>query len=89
MGVLNANWLWMGSSPQGVLRAAQRHGVPVVAIAGGVEDVEALLAQGFSAVVPIQSPSVPLEEAMRPCVAAHNVEQTVQRIMERFRAQDR
>lgn len=77
----------MGKAPQGVLHAARRHGVPVVAIAGGVEDSEALLAQGFTAVIPIQPACVPLEEAMRPSVAAHNVEQTVRRIMERFRAE--
>lgn len=72
----------MGKAPCGVLKRAQRAGVPVIAIGGSVEPgyEEALRSDGFAAVFPIADGSVPLEEAMRPEIAAANVERTSRRI---------
>lgn len=72
----------MGKAPCGVLKRARRAGVPVIAVGGSVEpgSEEMLRRAGFAGVFPIVSDSVPLEEAMRPEIAAANVERTSRRI---------
>lgn len=62
-----------GKLPFGVCRRASAAGVPVVAIAGMVEDAPALLAGGFSGVFPVLSHAVSLDEAMSAPVAGANV----------------
>ncbi len=54
----------MGKTPFGVLRAGMRQGIPVVVMGGCVEEVEALNASGFLAVLPLLPYPVSLEQAM-------------------------
>ena len=53
----------MGKLPYTVMRRASGHGVPVVAVAGRVDDRHSLLAAGFSDVVCINDGHVPTMEA--------------------------
>jgi glycerate kinase len=53
-----------GKAPFGVLKLAKKHGVPVIAFCGGVEDEESLRKAGFTAVIPIADGPMTLEEAV-------------------------
>lgn len=84
---------YMGKAPLGVLRAATRLGVPVVAIAGCVEfadnndrDSEDLVVAAeqrpeFLAVFPVLHACVPLEQAMEERMTAANIHRTVRQVM--------
>jgi glycerate kinase len=71
----------MGKTPSGVLRAAQKQQIPVIAICGSAEDTEALNDHGFLAVFPVQPGIVTLEQAMNREVAMLNIERTVEQIL--------
>lgn len=62
----------MGKTPAGVLAAASRHGIPVIAIGGTVDRSATLPA--FAAVIESKPSDMPLEEAMNPEVARRNLE---------------
>lgn len=66
-----------GKLPMGVLDMAKEIGVPVVAIAGKIEDRDKLLAAGFTQLIQITPPRQPLGEAMRPDVARANIIQAL------------
>lgn len=70
----------MGKAPSGVLHAAQRRGIPVIAIGGAVVECEELEQSDFLAIFPVVSSPMPLEEAMRCDVAARSVERTARQI---------
>ena len=70
-----------GKTAAGVLSRAKRQGIPVVAIGGCVEMCESVEQMGFAGIYPILEEKVPLEVAMRPDIAAANVEKTVARII--------
>lgn len=74
----------MGKAPQGVLRRAQRCGVPVVAIGGAVQDARALNEAGFAAVFSVQQGPVTLSDAIKPEVASANISRTVAQIIRLF-----
>ena len=63
----------MGKAPVGVLRRAQRHGVPCVAVGGMVAMSESLAQSGFSDILAAKPASMPLSEAMKPSVAYDNL----------------
>lgn len=67
----------MGKTPMGVLRAAQRQAIPVIAIGGAVEDTEVLNQLGFLSVFSIQSGVTTLSQAMDREFARHNIERTI------------
>ena len=71
----------MGKVPMGVLSAARKKGVPVVALAGSVTDGEALREAGFAGVFSIQPGAISLEEAMSPDVAARNLRETIAQLL--------
>lgn len=73
----------MGKTPYGVLKRALNRDIPVIAIGGAVvpDAVPTLMDAGFSAVFPIVAGPVELSEALRPEVAAANVERTVGQIL--------
>ena len=71
----------MGKTPSGVLRAAQRHNIPCVAIGGAVAQCDELSESGFAAILPIVSGPMPLEQAMQREVAVANVERTAEQIV--------
>ena len=71
-----------GKGPAGVAAMARRHGVPVVAVAGAVEDAQAVR-DCFTEAYAIKPAAMPLEEAMRR--GAELIEETVVRHIQRFR----
>ena len=71
----------MGKTPSGVLKAALRQSVPVVAIGGSVDYSEALCQAGFAGIFSIQSYPLSLEKALDPTVASRNLYDTVKQII--------
>ncbi|BAS28645.1 glycerate kinase [Limnochorda pilosa] len=74
-----------GKVPLGVARRARKHGVPVVALGGGVEPLpvemlEALRASGIEAVVPTLEEPCSLEEAMDPEKTRKRLERAGERV---------
>ena len=70
----------MGKVPSGLLREAQALHIPIVLIAGAVEDQAQLNQAGFKAALSIQPGPTTLEEAMRPEVAKARIQDTVGQI---------
>lgn len=70
----------MGKVPAGVLAEARRQGIPVVLLAGQVEDEAALLRAGFKKVCSINPPGTPLSRALRPDFARQQLEETAERV---------
>jgi glycerate kinase len=71
----------MGKAPYGVLCAAQKQNIPVIAIAGSVEETETLNNQGFLSVFSIQPGVVTLEQAMNRRLAMLNTECLTEQIL--------
>lgn len=71
----------MGKAPYGVLCAAQKQNIPVIAIAGSVEETETLNNQGFLSVFSIQPGVVTLEQAMNRELAMLNTECLTEQIL--------
>ena len=69
-----------GKAPAGVLRAAQRLGIPVVALGGRVDGAAELVRGGFSDVRAITPYGQPLTEAMRREVAETNMERAARKL---------
>jgi len=69
----------MGKLPQGILQRA--NDVPVVLIAGRIKDYERLLEAGFSQVMCINPPDLPLEEALKPETAKRNIARTMKKLI--------
>lgn len=67
----------MRKAPMGVLRAAQRQDIPVIAIGGLVEEAEALNQLGFLSVFSIQAGVTTLQQAMSREFAMRNIERTI------------
>lgn len=63
----------MGKAPVGILNRAKRRGIPVMLIAGQVDNCEALAKAGFTEVVCINKKGIPLEDAMKRDVAFNNI----------------
>lgn len=68
----------MGKTPFGVLQAARRQGIPVIAIGGSVEEAEVLNECGFLAVLPILPGPSTLEQAMDKDFTCHNIMRTLE-----------
>ena len=69
-----------GKAPAGVLAAAQRLGIPVVALGGRVECESALLAGGFHAVRAVTPHGQPTDVAMQREVATQNMERAAREL---------
>ena len=69
-----------GKAPAGVLAAAQRLGIPVVALGGRVECEGALLAGGFHAVRAITPHDQPTDVAMQRATAMANMERAAREL---------
>ena len=69
----------MGKLPFGILQRAQKHGIPVMLIAGRLADEQQLLDAGFSRLACINPPGLPLEIAMQPETAKENIIRIIQR----------
>ncbi len=70
----------MGKVPFGILRRAQKHHVPVIAIAGSIEDVEKMNQAGFQSVYSIVPGPIPLEKSMEPEYAKAHISRLVTQI---------
>lgn len=71
----------MGKVPSGILEEAKKLGIPVVVIAGSVEDTEVLNQAGFCSIFSIVPAPVSLETAMKPEIARKNISRTVAQII--------
>lgn len=72
----------MGKIPGKILEIGKQKGVPVIAIAGCVEDKDFLLEAGFQGVYETKPDFMLLEEAMKPDIAKRNIQQTVSHIFQ-------
>lgn len=70
----------MGKIPGKILQRGQAHHIPVIAIAGCVEDKELLQEAGFKGVYATKPEDMALEEAMKRVVAMGNIRDIVKRI---------
>ena len=66
----------MGKAPMGILNRAKSHSVPVVLVAGQINDRIALLQAGFAEALCTNPPTLPEAEAMRKEVAQENIRLT-------------
>jgi glycerate kinase len=67
----------MGKVSSGILEEAQKQHIPVIVIAGGIENVEEMNKAGFGGVFSITPSPISLEEATEPAFAAKNIERLV------------
>lgn len=75
----------MGKVPMGVLRRAQRQGVPVAVLSGAIEDASPLAQAGFCAVQSINADDLrPLATLLQPAVAQQNMAQTARQLAATF-----
>lgn len=77
-----------GKAPTGVLAAAQRLGIPVVALGGRVECESALLAGGFHAVRAITPHDQPTDVAMQRETAIANMERAARELARQIISQE-
>ena len=63
----------MGKLPSRILAHALPHNIPVWLLSGAITDAPSLLAAGFSRLLPITPPSMPLEEALKKETARSNI----------------
>jgi len=68
----------MGKAPGGVLNAARKKNIPVIALGGCIEDMETLNDMGFLAVLPIIPFPVTIEHAMQKKFTSKNITQTLE-----------
>ena len=74
-----------GKTPYGVARRALRQGIPVVAIGGSVTlDKSQTQLAGFKDVLQVTPVGMPLQEAMKPEVAAENIYQTIKTSLKKY-----
>lgn len=88
--ITNADWIITGEGkadrqtaegkvPAGVLKRAKKANIPVMLIAGKVEDKACLKQMGFARIVQISPDNLPLEEAMRPEITRENIQRAIER----------
>lgn len=82
-GKIDAQTLY-GKLPMGVYQRAKAQRIPVIVLAGRVEDEECLLAAGFSAIHAITPEDMPLSVAMRPDVGRRNIAAAIPQIFANF-----
>lgn len=78
----------MGKAPGGVLRIAQKHGIPTIAVCGIVDDCIELQQSGFAHIVATKPPQMPIETAMQPDIAIQNIIYTSQQVAEMIQARN-
>jgi glycerate kinase len=73
----------MGKIPGKILEIGKRKGIPVIAIAGCLEDEEILISAGFNGVYATKPDSMPLEEAMKKETAIQNIKKVLSIVIQR------
>lgn len=77
----------MGKAPSGVARLAQKHGIPVIALAGGVtKEASGLNDLGITSFFSIVNGPVSLEQAMEPDEARYNLRRTAEQLFRLIQA---
>lgn len=71
----------MGKTPFGVLSAAKKQGIPVIALGGSVQYSAELSNAGFAGIFSIQPAPVSLAEALDPQTASRNLADTTTQIL--------
>ena len=71
-----------GKTPYGVLQAAKRRQIPVIALGGSVVHSPVLDDAGFAAVFSIQQSPLPLEEALKTEVTCRNLASTFRQVLQ-------
>ena len=71
----------MGKIPGKILQAGQAAGIPVIALAGCVEDEKLLTEAGFKGIYAIKPKEMTLEEAIKKDVAMKNIKSTARKII--------
>ena len=71
----------MGKAPIGVLEFAQEQQIPVIALAGSLQDEEVLTEAGFMSVMPLLPAPVSLQEAMNKEYTKKNISRTVWQLL--------
>ena len=67
----------MGKAPAGVLRAAKRHDIPVIALCGCLAPDIDPSSLGFASVIEVTPHDMPLEQAMDTATTLSNVERAI------------
>ena len=75
----------MGKAASGILDAASKNNVAVIAIGGSIENMESLIKRGFVSAFSIVPYPMPLEEAMQKDTTTRNIVQTTEQIMRTIR----
>lgn len=70
-----------GKTPAGVLKAAKKQSIPVIAIGGGIAEVKNLNIKGFLGVLSIQPYPVSLKKAMHKEFSLKNIERSIEQQM--------
>ena len=71
----------MGKAPTGVAKLAKKHGIPVIAVGGGVSDDATLCHEhGIDAIFPAVRRPISLESAMEKSTATKNLSSTAEEI---------
>lgn len=70
----------MGKVPYGVLKEAQKGHIPVIVLAGSIEDLPELNEAGFRGIFSITPGPITLEKAMEPDVAKENITRLVSQL---------
>ncbi|MBR2429524.1 MAG: glycerate kinase [Alistipes sp.] len=78
------NQTLMGKAPSGVLRRAQRLGIPCIVVGGRVDESVRFERRGFAAVYAVTPVDMPLEEAMQTPRAYENVRRCAAKIAQTF-----
>ena len=67
----------MGKAPSGVLKAARRYNVPVLALCGSISPGTDISQLGFDCVIEVSPHNMPLHEAMKTATTLSNVEKAI------------
>ncbi len=70
----------MGKVPSGILEEAKKQNIPVIVIAGGIEDVKEMNNAGFCGVFSIVPGPISLEKAMQSDYAKENITRLISQI---------
>ena len=71
----------MGKAPAGVLRAASRRNIPVIALCGSLDSRADVAAMGFSQVIEVTPKDMPLNEAMKTAITLSLVSKAIKEIL--------
>lgn len=70
----------MGKVPGGILEEARKQRIPVILLAGSIEDTDELNRAGFRGVFSIVPSPISLQRAMQPDFAQRNIRRAVEQI---------